>query len=152
MQTARSRLLLAVVVVLTGAAAVAACSSSSNPPATGATCGKAGDCYPGVDATKIKGTVTCLTQLQNGYCTHTCTASTDCCAASGECPAGFSAVCAPLQSAPQTYCFVSCDSAAISAAPNGGTTDPNAFCQKFANPTFTCRATGGGNPQKFCGP
>jgi hypothetical protein len=38
-------------------------------------------------------------------------------------------------------------------APNGGTTDPTAYCRAFANPTFTCRSTGGGSAnQKFCGP
>jgi hypothetical protein len=135
-------------------AAVACSSSSSSPaPQTGSSCTKSTDCYPGLDAAALKGTVTCLTQLQNGYCTHTCTVASDCCAVPGECPAGFAEVCAPLQSAPQTYCFVSCDTASIAAAPNGGTTDPNAFCQRFANPTFTCRSTGGGSAnQKFCGP
>ena len=140
-------------VVSIALAAVVACSSGSTGPATGTTCAKAGDCYPGVDTTKLKGTVTCLTQLENGYCTHTCTADTDCCATSGECPAGIADVCAPLQSAPQTYCFVACDTASIAAAPNGGTTDPNAYCQKFANASFTCRSTGGGSAnRKFCGP
>ena len=134
-------------------AVIVACSSGSSGPATGAACAKAGDCYPGVDTTKIKGTVTCLTQLQGGYCTHTCTADTDCCAASGECQSGFTSVCAPLQSAPQTYCFVACDTASIAAAPNAGTTDPNAFCQKFAGASFTCHSTGGGTTnRKFCGP
>jgi hypothetical protein len=31
--------------------------------------------------------------------------------------------------------------------------DPSTFCQDWANPTFTCRSTGGGSSnQRFCGP
>lgn len=137
------------------AAVVVACSSSSGSSApagaTGSTCTSAAACYSGIDAGALMGQVQCLTQLQNGYCTHTCTKDTDCCAVPGECAAGTVEVCAPLQSAPQTYCFLSCDTANIPAS--AGTTDPNTYCQKFANPTFTCRSTGGGaNNRKFCGP
>lgn len=140
---------------LVGAAvvAVACSSSSSSAPATntGTACTAASSCYPGLDAGALMGQVQCLTNLQNGYCTHTCTKDADCCAVAGECPAGEAQVCAPLQSAPQTYCFVSCQASAIPAS--AGTTDPNAYCQKLANPTFTCRSTGGGsNNRKFCGP
>jgi hypothetical protein len=143
--------------VATVVAALACSSGGSGGPAsaqqTGSSCATPTNCYPGVNVSTIRGTVTCLTQLQGGYCTHTCTADTDCCTAAGECSAGFADVCAPLQSAPQTYCFLSCDSAAIAAAPNAGTTDPTAYCQRFANPTFTCRSTGGGSAnRKFCGP
>jgi hypothetical protein len=133
--------------------AVAACSNNSGsaPVQTGSACTTAGACYPALDAAALHGTVTCLTQLQNGYCTHTCTADSDCCAVPGECAAGVKEVCAPLQSAPQTYCFVSCDAANIPAS--AGTTDPNVYCQKFANASFTCRSTGGGSAnKKFCGP
>jgi hypothetical protein len=96
--------------------------------------------------------VTCLTQLQNGYCTHTCQSDANCCAVAGEC-AGYQEVCAPLESAPTTYCFLACSSSAIAAFPNAGTTDPDTYCQRWANPSFTCRSTGGGsNNMKFCGP
>ncbi len=135
---------------------IVACSSSTtsnSPPAqqTGSACTTAATCYPGIDAGALHGQVECLTQLQNGYCSHRCTQDSDCCAVPGECSTGVVEVCAPLQSAPQTYCFLSCESANIPA--DGGTTDPNAFCQKYANPSFTCRSTGGGaNNRKFCGP
>jgi hypothetical protein len=51
------------------------------------------------------------------------------------------------------YCFLSCASADISASPDAGTTDSTTYCQRWANPTFTCRSTGGGSAnRKFCGP
>jgi hypothetical protein len=131
-----------------------ACSSSSSAPAplTGQTCSQTSQCYSGLDAAALHGQVTCLTQLQNGYCTHTCTADTDCCAVPGECPSGAVETCAPLTSAPQTYCFLSCEATDIAAA-NAGTTDANVYCQRFANPTFNCHSTGGGSAnKKFCGP
>ncbi len=148
------RSLLVVASALSIASLVAVACSSSNssgppPGQTGTTCTTAASCYPTLDGAALQGQVTCLTQLQNGYCTHTCQSDINCCAAPGECPAGFTEVCAPLQSAPQTYCFLSC--ATVPA--NAGTTDPNVFCQRWANPTFTCRSTGGGaNNVKFCGP
>jgi hypothetical protein len=53
----------------------------------------------------------------------------------------------------QTYCLLSCSATAIASSPNGGVTDPTAYCQKFADPTFTCSSSGGGrNNQQFCGP
>jgi hypothetical protein len=137
------------------ASIAAACSSNGNGGGTGTqtgtTCASATTCYSGIDAGALHGTVTCLTQLQNGYCSHTCQSDADCCAVVGECSTGVSEICAPLQSAPQTYCFLNCDAASIPAS--AGTTDPNVYCQRFANPTFTCRSTGGGaNNKKFCGP
>jgi hypothetical protein len=145
----------ATVLLCVGASIVLACSSSSNAggPAvqTGTACTSAANCYSGLDAAALHGQVVCLTQLQNGYCSHACQTDADCCAVPGECPAGFKEICAPLQSVPQTYCFLSCDPANIPAS--AGTTDPNTFCQRFANAGFTCRSTGGGaNNKKFCGP
>lgn len=137
---------------------VAACSSSNSStggPAgqTGSSCTAATQCFPGVDAAALHGQATCLTQLQNGYCTHTCTSDADCCAVAGECRTGFKEVCAPLQSAAQMYCVLSCDAADIAAAPGAGTTDPTTYCQDWANASFTCRSTGGGSQnRKFCGP
>ncbi|HEX8790571.1 MAG TPA: hypothetical protein VF765_06435 [Polyangiaceae bacterium] len=153
MRATASTALFVCVGVLTAAFACSSSGPSRPPQQTGSSCTTTTNCYPGIDAATLKGTATCLTQLQGGYCTHTCTSDSDCCAVPGECPSGFTEVCAPLESAPQTYCFLSCSSTAIAAAPNGGTTDPTAYCQSFANPTFTCRSTGGGSAnQKFCGP
>jgi hypothetical protein len=120
----------------------------------GQSCSQASQCYPGLlDAAALQGQVTCLTQLQGGYCTHTCQSDADCCAVPGECTPGFKEVCASFESSGQTYCFLSCDPNDIAAAPNAGTTDPAVYCQRWASSTFTCRSTGGGSAnRKFCGP
>jgi len=127
--------------------------SGGNTPKTGQSCAMASDCYKGVaDAGSLQGLVVCL-DLQGGYCSHECTQDTDCCAVSGECEKGIREVCAPLESNPQTYCFVSCETADLGAASDGGTEDPTAFCHRVAGSTFTCRSTGGGVAnKKFCGP
>ena len=97
--------------------------------------------------------MTCLTQLQGGYCTHTCSTDADCCAVPGECPSNFKEVCASFESSGQMYCFLSCSTTDIANDPDAGTTDATTFCQRWANATFTCRSTGGGsNNRKFCGP
>lgn len=139
----------------TMACVVVACSSSNSTPApatqTGQACTAVNQCYPGIDAGALQGE-TCLTQLQGGYCTHTCSTDADCCAVPGECPEHFKEVCASFESSGQNYCFLSCDTADL-ATDDGGTTDPNTFCQRWANTTFTCRSTGGGSQnRKFCGP
>jgi hypothetical protein len=127
---------------------VIACSSSTQ---VGQPCTSAASCYPGIDAAALQGTATCLTSITNGYCTHTCTADADCCAVSGECKAGYKEVCAPFESTPTTYCFLSCDPADITASGNGSM-DPTAYCQKYGSAAFTCRSTGGGASNKrFCG-
>lgn len=136
---------------------VVACSSggsSGAPPSqVGQSCTSATSCYAGLDAAALKGQVTCLTQLQSGYCTHTCQADADCCAVPGECLSGFKEVCAPVQSATAMYCVLSCEASDITAAPGAGTTDPTTYCQRWANAAFTCRSTGGGAAnRKFCGP
>jgi hypothetical protein len=141
--------------------ASSACSSGGGggpgPGVTGTACTQASQCYPGLvsDAGDaggaIRGTPACLS-LQNGYCTHTCTADTDCCAVPGECPLGFNEICASFESSGQMYCFLSCSAADVAAA-HGTTTDPSTYCQTYANATFTCRSTGGGSANaKFCGP
>ena len=128
---------------------------------TGSTCSSASQCYPGFDggvgeAGTIAGTVVCLTQLQDGYCSHTCNSDSDCCSVPGECTPGVKEICAPLESTAQTYCFLSCETADIPAdggTDDAGVIDANLYCARFANPTFTCRSTGGGaNNKKFCGP
>ena len=41
----------------------------------------------------------------------------------------------------------------IAAAPNQGTTDPTAYCGRYAAQSFTCRSTGGGSEnRKVCFP
>lgn len=138
-----------------------ACSSSNSgnssggitPGQTGSSCSSSAQCFPGIDAGALHGQATCLTQLTNGYCTHTCTSDADCCAVPGECRTGFKEVCASFESSGQMYCFLSCSAADVAAAPDAGTTDPTTYCQDWANASFTCRSTGGGSQnQKFCGP
>jgi hypothetical protein len=130
-----------------------ACSSSDGGGGTveltGSECTKVEECFPGVDQTKLKGTATCLTKVTSGYCTHTCTADTDCCAVAGECKTNTKQVCAPFESTAQKYCFLSCETADLPQ----GTTDANVYCQQFANRTFGCRSTGGGAMnRKICAP
>jgi hypothetical protein len=139
--TARLPVALAFVVV--------ACSSKDEPaPATntGLACTAANQCYAGLEAGAIKGTPICLS-LQGGYCSHTCTVDSDCCAVEGECAKGIKEICSPLESNPAKYCFISCETADMPAG-----SDPNAFCGANATRGFTCRSTGGGTlNRKFCG-
>lgn len=117
---------------------------------TGSACTAPTQCYPNVDqtTTPLKGAVTCLS-VTGGYCTHECTSDADCCAVQGECNPNswFHQVCATFQSTGKSYCFLSCDASYVTAS---GFADSASFCQQLANPTFTCRATGGGNPKQVC--
>ncbi|WP_394846231.1 hypothetical protein LZC95_02055 [Pendulispora brunnea] len=139
--------------IIAGCLALVACSSSSSdsddrPPPTGLTCSNPNQCYSGLDAAALRGNVVCLTELKDGYCTHTCSEDADCCAIAGECANGIKEVCSPVQSAEQKYCVLSCESANLPAG-----ADANAFCRERANPNFTCHSTGGGSQnRKFCGP
>lgn len=124
--------------------------SGSNSENTGSSCSSAAQCYPGMSQTSLQGTVTCLTQVTGGYCTHTCQSDANCCAVPGECQTNLPQVCGPFESTGQTYCFLSCEASVISAA---GYTDETAFCQHFADASFTCRSTGGGSAnKKICAP
>jgi hypothetical protein len=139
-----------VFIVSTVLAACSGSSSGTNPPpsTTGLGCSDANQCYTGLDAAALRGQAVCLTQLQNGYCSHTCTEDSDCCAVPGECPGSHKEICAPLESAPGMYCVLSCESDDIPAG-----VDASTFCQQNANSIFTCRSTGGGaKNRKFCGP
>jgi hypothetical protein len=128
-------------------------SVGSGGEQTGQSCSQASQCFPALEAGALRGQATCLTQLQTGYCTHTCTMDSDCCAVPGECTTGIKQVCAPFESTNQMYCFLSCAPADVVPAPDGGVYDPNAYCQQWANASFTCRSTGGGSKnRKFCGP
>jgi hypothetical protein len=120
---------------------------------TGQSCTQASQCYATLDAAALRGQATCLTQLQNGYCTHTCQSDADCCAVPGECVTSLKEVCAPLESTGKMYCFLSCASSDVPPAADGGATDPTAFCQQWTNASLSCRSTGGGSAnRKFCGP
>jgi hypothetical protein len=128
-------------------------SVGSGGEQTGQSCSQASQCFPTLPAGAIRGQVTCLTQLQTGYCTHTCKSDSDCCAISGECTTGIKEICAPFESTGQMYCFLSCAPSDVLSSADGGPLDPGVFCQQWANPAFTCRSTGGGsNNRKFCGP
>jgi hypothetical protein len=138
--------------VLALMATVAACGGGANEQ-VGTACATPSQCYTNLgDASGVRGTVACLTQYTGGYCTHTCTSDSDCCAVAGECRTTHREVCASFENQPQQYCFLGCDPADIAASPNGGTTDPTAYCQRFFNPSSTCRSTGGGAAnRRFCG-
>jgi len=125
-------------------------SSNAVPTQTGQACQLTSDCYPGIDAGSLRGAPACLTQVQNGYCTHSCSTDNDCCAVAGECPAGLPEVCSPFESTSAMDCFLSCEADQVMHA---GFTDDTAYCQKYASAAFTCRSTGGGsNNRKVCLP
>jgi hypothetical protein len=153
------------IVVLAPAISIVACGedetrhddSSSTGEHVGQSCAVPDDCYPDVDHPDagtdagadagggIRGTVTCLTKVTGGYCTHTCVDDSDCCAVDGECKTGHPQVCSPFENQPQKYCFLSCEDNIV------GTTDPNTYCHDFANIEFGCRSTGGGSQnRKIC--
>ncbi len=141
-------------VALIALATVAACGNGNTAPYSpgeqaGTACATADTCYPDVqDKTQIAGEVQCLTKVSGGYCTHLCTADTDCCAVPGECRTGHPQVCAPFENQTATYCFLSCEDADLKAA---GYTDSTLYCHDFASATFNCRSTGGGtNNRKIC--
>lgn len=152
-----TNLSIAMCLGLGGLVSNAACSGGgaafgNSAQQTGQSCTQASQCFAGVEAGALRGQATCLTQLQTGYCTHTCQTNADCCAVPGECMSGIKQVCAPFESTGHSYCFLSCAPSDVLPAPDGGV-DPNAYCQEWANPSFTCRSTGGGSAnQKFCGP
>lgn len=178
------RFALVVVSASAGFAVAVACSSSSDnagsttPDASlgdggprgveqaGQACTSAAQCYPDKAAQdageagaqlSIKGAITCLDRVPNGYCTHVCTSDSDCCAVPGECRTGIKQVCSPFTNDSTTkYCFLSCESADIQSgiAANvaaggwdGGAYDgglENGYCYYYASVYATCRSSGGG--------
>lgn len=113
----------------------------------GSSCIDESDCYPYVDPGDIEGDIVCMDRVSGGYCTHTCTDDSDCCAADGECETGHPQVCAPFESTGQYYCFLSCESDDI------GSYDESDYCYEFAHTSFSCRSTGGGSDnRKVCVP
>ena len=126
----------------------------------GQTCTAAAQCYPAIDAGSIVGEVTCLTKVTNGYCTHACTADTECCATPGECLSGVKEVCSPLENQGTQYCFLSCEDddvrRALAANSDAGVTadgGTDAYCRTFAGAATSCRSSGGGSKnRKICLP
>jgi hypothetical protein len=122
------------------------------PDHTGSTCTAPADCYPGVDPTLIKGEVQCLDRVDDGYCTHLCSADQDCCSALNECKTDIHQVCSPFESTGMRMCFLSCEREDINAW-DGGAPDENEYCQRRVHPDFVCRASGGGSQnRKVCVP
>lgn len=123
--------------------------------ATGAVCEAPEDCFPDVEEGALLGEAMCLDRVDDGYCTHECTADEDCCAAEGECPDDFSQVCSPFESSGLMLCFLSCEAEDIEAAEDGGDPfdDDSEFCQRGAGSDFMCRSSGGGSEnRKVCVP
>lgn len=170
---------------------VGACGGSSNSGSTtpgglpldggprgveqaGQACSAPAQCYGAIDGGvdgggdggSIKGAVTCLTKVTNGYCTHTCSTDADCCAVPGECLTGVKQVCSPFTNDSTKYCFLSCEDADVGAAISanadagyydGGAVDSgtreDAFCHSFASAYANCRSSGGGTQnRKVCIP
>lgn len=117
----------------------------------------------------VKGTIHCETKVENGYCTHECTADTDCCAVAGECRTNVKQVCSPFTNTENPkYCFLSCEDDDIRAAvaanvdaggwdggalDGGNAYDPDTYCRQFASVHATCRSSGGGREnRKVCIP
>jgi hypothetical protein len=122
-------------------------------------CESAEDCFVDVDHDRLSGDVECLDRVEDGYCTHQCTADEDCCAEPGVCDDAIAHVCAPFESTELMLCFVSCEHSDIEAADfseEEGDPDSDlgsAYCQTKANESFICRSTGGGSDnRKVCVP
>lgn len=127
--------------------------AGGSPDNVGSTCKTPSDCYPGVDPTKLSGTVECLDRIDEGYCTHLCNTDADCCAVEGECKTDLKQVCSPFESGKTTKCFLSCEDADLNPPDGGAKLDSAEYCQKYASSDFICRSSGGGaNNRKVCVP
>jgi len=133
---------------------VAAAGAGGNiiaPGQTGSTCKLATECFADVAKGALQGDALCLDRVRGGYCTHTCTQDSQCCAAPGECKTAHAEVCSPFESADTMMCLLSCEKADVELAP--GMIDDQAYCQRFAGSDFSCRSSGGGNQnRKVCVP
>jgi hypothetical protein len=130
-------------------------TGGGSPEETGKSCDTAAQCFVGLEAGGVKGTVQCLDRVRGGYCTHTCDSDADCCAVPGECVTGIRQVCSPFESTGQKVCFLSCEGADLVAAPDSGTgpVDEWEYCQREASSDFMCRSSGGGSQnRKVCVP
>jgi hypothetical protein len=112
---------------------------------TGLMCQSVTQCYPSIEAGSLIGTATCMKPPSDGYCTHTCTQDSDCCAVPGECSTGHPQVCSPFESnGGATYCMLSCE---VDAG------DPAAYCLTWAGRSTVCASSGGGSGnRKVCKP
>jgi len=155
MSLASSIARVSVVFVAVGSLIVACSDDPPPPPAenAGNSCKVPADCYPNLDGGVVKGEVQCLDRVTGGYCTHLCTADPDCCSVSGECKTNVKQVCGPFESTGKMMCFLSCEDADIKAVNDPAAADSTTYCQKYANPAFGCRSTGGGAAnRKVCVP
>ena len=114
---------------------------------TGMSCDHSDQCFSDVDRDAIIGTIECLDRVSGGYCTHTCEADAECCAADGECESGYPQVCSPFENSTVKRCFLSCEPEDV------GSYDENEYCRAFAHEAFSCRSSGGGTlNRKVCVP
>src|SRR5260370_38451111 len=97
---------------------VCSSGSASPPPAqpTGLACTTVNQCYPGIEGGALQGQAACLTQVPGGYCTHTCTTDSECCAIAGECGGAQPELCGPVESTHRKYCFLTWQTSAVNAA------------------------------------
>lgn len=185
-RTTVSRVTCTVALLATVALSAQACGGSSGTevgsgPASdagargidpaGQACTVPTQCYQGLrgdagatDAapSSVVGTVTCLSKVTNGYCTHTCSQDAECCAVPGECTSGVKQVCAPLENQADQYCFLSCEDDDVrrglaATADAGGALDAGAsadeYCRAYAGASTGCCSTGGGSKnRKVCLP
>jgi hypothetical protein len=107
----------------------------------------------------LQGEALCLDRVPGGYCTHTCQADDECCAATGECTGNHAEVCSPFESTGMKMCFLTCEAADLAATGAAGAagaaavTDEQEYCQRFASSSFICRSSGGGKAnRKVCVP
>ena len=133
--------------------AAAGCGDDDDGPSenTGQSCNSPDDCYPNIGDRELEGgAAVCMDRVTGGYCTHFCTADTDCCAVEGECISGVPQVCSPFESTGELYCFLSCEADVVAAA---GFADETGYCQANAHRSFVCRSSGGGSAnRKVCVP
>jgi len=131
-----------------------ACSDDDGRPSsgeTGSTCEAASECYPDLEEGALSGDALCLENVPDGYCTHSCEADDDCCAADGECPVDREQVCSPLESGDGKMCLLSCEDADLESDPDAE--DANDYCERNAGSAFSCRSSGGGSEnRKVCMP
>ncbi|HEV8244369.1 MAG TPA: hypothetical protein VGP93_01240, partial [Polyangiaceae bacterium] len=125
--------------------------NTTRPEKTGAACETVDQCFVGVADGGLQGDAVCLTEVRDGYCTHTCDTDDNCCAVAGECKTDLPQVCSPFESTTDKKCFLSCEPADVAAVPD--VADDQEYCQREASRDFICRSSGGGGEnRKVCVP
>lgn len=136
-------------------------AATIKPGETGSVCKVASDCFSDLQggSNGLQGEALCLDRVLGGYCTHTCQADDECCAAAGECTGNHAEVCSPFESTGMKMCFLTCEAADLAATGAAGAAgaaavaDEQEYCQRFANSSFICRSSGGGKEnRKVCVP